>query len=922
MFGYCHRCVAESTRAWLGGPARFPVPQRWNDWTSPNSSLDARGTYICCAYSPRCFIIHKVKPSQALNPNADVFYSKDEVISEELLSDVNTEDQTCSLTDEPLPDDVCTQDGESLFPEDGSKLEIAVEDCSGNEQELPVAMNGTASVDLPLDLLSLSQDQVESDTSNIQQTDDIHSSDGTIPLPQLRALLQQQLEYYFSRENLATDTYLVSQMDSDQYVPIGTVANFNQIKGLTKDLNLIVEVLRESPHVQVDDSGKKVRPSHKRCVLILREIPETTPIKEIESLFDSENCPKFVSCEFAHNNSWYVTFESDEDAHRAYCYLREKVKTFQGKPIMARIKAKSITRASFIQPSKNGLRQPVESTMYLNQPQQQQQRYNYSSIPTVPYNNQQVYPPFYPPTMLQAWAPATPACFDLGTVFSINGLAPQASFKPIGNNGRHNLHMLRGRGSKSYNRMHQNYDTDQGSRLYDRGQSLPYVRQQHTMMNGTSGTLTYFPYAFNSRNPYAFGLDVHDIFASNTQYSKRQDSYSSLYSHTSHAQSQTSSQSRNVSKQEVTVGASHSSPVQESRIASELVKELPGQPQRNRNRRKKKEETSKPGDSNGNGLDNGNKSPSAKQECPKFDLEASSFPPLPGSLEAEGYDADIFESRLSDVVKGTVKPSMKDSKTQTSESALSNSNVTMKDSSTLTNGDLPPVVLTPPSSPEVVENFVSLQEEISEETFPENQEEESETVSPVPVVPTATVVTPSSPVNKSTCVVSSRSSSPPQNTSVINIQELLTTSKVMTKPIANKIHETEESHITFNGHLESDTPPNLEDDRPMRKLTYSEVAQRAKERVEKLAQELKEKERQEAVARLRQQEAQNRQPAPRGNFREFSKGRFTDQRSRIRDFRDRRTGFVNSTESVRHPENLNREEFRGDSQSTDVKPIK
>lgn len=46
------------------------------------------------------------------------------------------------------------------------------------------------------------------------------------------------------RENLANDTYLLSQMDNDQYVPIWTVANFNQVKKLTKDINLITEVLR------------------------------------------------------------------------------------------------------------------------------------------------------------------------------------------------------------------------------------------------------------------------------------------------------------------------------------------------------------------------------------------------------------------------------------------------------------------------------------------------------------------------------------------------------------------------------------------------------------------------------------------------------------------------------------------------------
>ena len=41
------------------------------------------------------------------------------------------------------------------------------------------------------------------------------------------------LEYYFSKDNLATDKYLLSQMDGDHYVPVSMIANFNQVKKLT-----------------------------------------------------------------------------------------------------------------------------------------------------------------------------------------------------------------------------------------------------------------------------------------------------------------------------------------------------------------------------------------------------------------------------------------------------------------------------------------------------------------------------------------------------------------------------------------------------------------------------------------------------------------------------------------------------------------
>ncbi|XP_039015496.1 la-related protein 1B-like [Hibiscus syriacus] len=79
----------------------------------------------------------------------------------------------------------------------------------------------------------------------------------SVPDPPLPALLLHQIDYYFSDDNLVKDDFLKSNMDDQGWVAISLIAGFPRVKSLTSNIQLIVDSLRSSTIVEVQDD--KVR---------------------------------------------------------------------------------------------------------------------------------------------------------------------------------------------------------------------------------------------------------------------------------------------------------------------------------------------------------------------------------------------------------------------------------------------------------------------------------------------------------------------------------------------------------------------------------------------------------------------------------------------------------------------------------------
>ncbi len=153
--------------------------------------------------------------------------------------------------------------------------------------------------------------------------------------------IKAQVEYYFSRENLAKDRYLVESMDSNQSVELSLIMNFKKMKSLTEDEAKVKQALEGSTVVSVVGDRIQMKIVKRGGTIILREVPDDVEEAEVRAVFDFAGCKPVSSVKKDIGNTWFIMMESDEDAKDTIVNLTLQGRRLRDAPVKARLKQES-----------------------------------------------------------------------------------------------------------------------------------------------------------------------------------------------------------------------------------------------------------------------------------------------------------------------------------------------------------------------------------------------------------------------------------------------------------------------------------------------------------------------------------------------------------------------------------------------------
>ncbi|GKV45096.1 hypothetical protein SLEP1_g52218 [Rubroshorea leprosula] len=106
---------------------------------------------------------------------------------------------------------------------------------------------------------------------------------------QLHDRIVNQIDYYFSNENLIKDTFLRQKMDAHGWVDIKLIAGFKKVSGLTDKIPIILDAMRSSKVVEVQGDKIRKRDDWKKWIM-----PQSVQIPNVPSPRFGENSSQDV----------------------------------------------------------------------------------------------------------------------------------------------------------------------------------------------------------------------------------------------------------------------------------------------------------------------------------------------------------------------------------------------------------------------------------------------------------------------------------------------------------------------------------------------------------------------------------------------------------------------------------------------------
>ncbi|KAG7387267.1 hypothetical protein PHYBOEH_008327 [Phytophthora boehmeriae] len=83
-----------------------------------------------------------------------------------------------------------------------------------------------------------------------------------VPTPDVNVTAQwakNQIEFYFTSDNLVRDIFLRQHMDVDGFVPLAFVGSFQAVYSVHQDYESLLEAMKSSETIELDEQNEKIR---------------------------------------------------------------------------------------------------------------------------------------------------------------------------------------------------------------------------------------------------------------------------------------------------------------------------------------------------------------------------------------------------------------------------------------------------------------------------------------------------------------------------------------------------------------------------------------------------------------------------------------------------------------------------------------